>query len=293
MTEPPADPPAYDDSAASAGALRSPPTGRWAGCTSIRAGAWRIDIAALTDAGPVRRRNEDAVAVLPELGLALVIDGYHGMRAGVAATTTTVDVMTAELAASVGQPAGARLITAFRAASHAIVRAAAADDARQGSGATALAALFEPGAVTIAHIGECRAYLGRGGAMTAVTRDHDLVNLLADHGQPVPEAYAHSHVIVRSLGMSAVDPDVEVQTLALAPGDRLILCTDGIHSPTGGDGRKALDVAAICAGAHGETPRTAVADALLTTAMLQGSDNATVLVAEVKLAGFPPPGDLA
>ena len=97
-------------------------------------------------------------------------------------------------------------------------------------GATALVALVRGRRVHLASMGDSRAYLVRAGQLQQLTHDHSLVGLLVEHGEiTLQEAADHPArgKLTRFVGMEAeVDPDV--QTLQIGPGDRLLLCTDGL-----------------------------------------------------------------
>jgi protein phosphatase len=83
----------------------------------------------------------------------------------------------------------------------------------------------------VAHVGDSRAYLFRGGRLQQLTRDHTLVQVMVDAGELTrEEAASHylRHVLVQALGRHEGDLAVEVHRLGLADGDCLLLCTDGL-----------------------------------------------------------------
>jgi serine/threonine protein phosphatase PrpC len=100
----------------------------------------------------------------------------------------------------------------------------------EGLGATVVLALIRDASALIAHMGDSRAYLLRGGQIQQLTKDHSIVQLLIEAGEISPKQ-AHNHPsrgrLTRSVGMDG-EPLPEAQFVALKPGDRLMLCTDGL-----------------------------------------------------------------
>ena len=93
--------------------------------------------------------------------------------------------------------------------------------------------VVDPTRVVIAHVGEGRAYLLRDGKLAQLTRRHSAVQELVDRGKLSPRSARRSpkrHVITRSLGHRTVRPDVRERRLRA--GDRLLLCSDGLHGYT-------------------------------------------------------------
>jgi PPM family protein phosphatase len=177
-----------------------------------------------TDVGRGRPENEDSHLVDPEDGLYAVADGMGGHRAGEVASATAIDALkTAFLG-------GQRLDQAVSAANAAVFARAAQDAALRGMGTTLTAIALEDSTALLGHVGDSRAYLMREGAVTQVTEDHSLVEQLVREGRLTPEE-AQNHpqraIITRALG---IDPDVQVDTyrIDLKPGDRLLICSDGL-----------------------------------------------------------------
>jgi protein phosphatase len=177
-----------------------------------------------TDVGRGRPENEDSHLVDPEDGLYAVADGMGGHRAGEVASATAIDALkTAYLG-------GQRLDQAVGAANAAVFAKAAEDAALRGMGTTLTAIALHDSTAELGHVGDSRAYLMRDGAVTQVTEDHSLVEQLVREGRLSPEE-AQNHpqraIITRALG---VDPDVAVDTyrIDLKPGDRLMICSDGL-----------------------------------------------------------------
>jgi PPM family protein phosphatase len=228
----------------------------------------RLVHAAATDVGLVRKQNEDTYVALE--GLYAVCDGMGGARAGEVASSTACHKLSEVVRA---EPTSAGLRRAVRAANREIYRMSLGDPAMQGMGTTLTAAIARPGGVTIAQVGDSRAYLWRGGGLQQLTEDHSLVADLVRRGQLTPEQAAvhpHRSVITRALGTEeTAEPDL--LDVDLDPGDRLMLCTDGLSGMVGDD-----DIAAILGG---EASPDEMARELLAAALRGGGeDNVTVLV---------------
>lgn len=213
-----------------------------------------LAVAARTHPGLKRARNEDRFGVAaywtpdgrtPSL-LAVVADGMGGHRAGEVAAEIAVETVHRHVAASDGRHPVAVLAQALRLASEAIRRVGAADDRRQGLGTTCVAAWVLGRRLYIASVGDSRLYLLRGHTLHQLTTDHSWVQEAVEKGALTPEqARRHpmAHIIRRYLGApNGVRPDLRLklrrgesdtqarrnQGLALRPGDRLLLCTDGL-----------------------------------------------------------------
>jgi len=182
-------------------------------------------VGARTDVGRGRPANEDSVLVDHEDRLYAVADGMGGHRAGEVASATAIDALKAAFAD------GVPLDQAVVEANAAVFEKASGNLDLRGMGTTlTAAALLDDRRVLLGHVGDSRAYLMRDGGVTRITEDHSLVEQLVREGRLRPEEAA-SHpqkaIITRALG---IDPEVEVDTypLDLLPGDRLLLCSDGL-----------------------------------------------------------------
>jgi len=240
--------------------------------------------AGLSDTGRKRRQNEDAFVCEPPLFA--IADGMGGAQAGEVASRLAAAVFEEGAAAVQGEDGVA---TVVRAANARIFERAVHDPAVAGMGTTATVAVVDEAAatVTIAHVGDSRAYLYRLGSLGQLTTDHSLVGELVRSGRLTEdEAAVHPHrsVITRALG---TDADVEVDTLTLdgAPGDLVLLCSDGLSAMVRDD--QILRVLE----ATGAAPREA-AEALVSAANAAGGeDNVTVVLFELVDADAeaPPP----
>ena len=151
----------------------------------------------------------------------------------------------------------------------------------QGMGTTLTMAYSLAGRLFIAHVGDSRCYLLRGGALHQLTRDHTVVGELVRRGLIPPENAAQHqlrHVITNVVGGDVPGLKVEVHKVALAPGDVLLLCSDGLTEMVADP-----EIAAILG--QNADPRAACAQLIARANELGGSDNVTVVVARHDLAG--------
>ncbi len=228
--------------------------------------------AALTDVGRMRSHNEDAVLADPPLFV--VADGLGGHEAGEVASQLAVETLRDH---APRRPDANALARAIRAANREVIRAAREGIGRSGMGTTITAALVDGAHVTIGHVGDSRAYVLSAGALSRVTRDHSMVADMIRTGQ-ITEAESRVHpnrsVITRALG---TDPNMVADTYEIdaAPGDRLLLCSDGLSSML-------LDrTIATLLGSHADP--AAAARALVDAANeAGGQDNISVIVVDLE-----------
>jgi len=139
-----------------------------------------------------------------------------------------------------------------------------------GMGSTVVLAVRCGKKLCVAHVGDSRAYLFRGGKLQRITRDHSLVQDLIDRGEITPEegeTHPHRNVITRTLGY-AEDSQPEISLFEVKPGDRFLLCTDGL-SVTVRDAELESYL--------NETPPESVVEGLVARAIAAGApDNVTV-----------------
>jgi PPM family protein phosphatase len=190
-----------------------------------------------TDVGRVREHNEDGLAVDSERGLFIVSDGMGGAQAGELASKAVVTVLPKLIrkqlkAAEI--PVDAVIERILRDAivelGTQLYEQGSKEPGLKGMGATAVVVLIREGRAHIAHMGDSRVYLYREGALTQLTDDHSIVGILLRDGEITPEE-ARDHParsqLSRYVGMpDEIHPDV--QTIELLPGDRLLLCSDGL-----------------------------------------------------------------
>lgn len=230
----------------------------------------RLLVASRTDVGRVRAGNEDSFLVVDDLALVAVADGMGGHQAGEVASAMAIESL------QLGMEQGATIADAITAANAAVVTRAAGDVDLRGMGTTITAGILEGATLVIGHVGDSRLYLLRDGELAQVTTDHSVVAELIAAGE-LTEAEAlidpRRAMITRALG---IDPTVQVDVieLGLVPGDRLLLCSDGLTTMV-----RDPAIAEILAA---ETDRERAASELVEAANLAGgADNITVVVADV------------
>jgi PPM family protein phosphatase len=247
---------------------------------------------AATDRGRMREGNEDSY--LAAGALAAVADGMGGHRAGEVASATAMEQLRS---LPTGGPwlddraAGEALKRAVAEANRRIRDLAASDKALEGMGTTLTALLEDGDSVHLAHVGDSRAYLLRHGELSNLTEDHTLVAELVRQGRLRPEdaeRHPQRSIITRALGVDA-DVEIDTATYKIVPGDRLLLCTDGLSAVV--DQGRIRNVLL-----RTPDPQQA-ADRLVAMANEAGGpDNITVIVLDadgVELGTAEPTGDLA
>lgn len=189
--------------------------------------------AALTDTGRQRQANEDAYVARPPVFA--VADGMGGARGGEVASRIATEALEPEIDEQVSAEEALHRVIAK--ANRAINQIASQDEAHSGMGTTLTAAVVGENEVSVAHVGDSRAYLFRNGELSRLTRDHSLVEELKRQGQ-LTEEEAESHpqrsIITRALGP---EPDVEIDTHShfARDGDTFLLCSDGLTTMVSDD----------------------------------------------------------
>ena len=173
---------------------------------------------------------------------------------------------------------------AVRAANARIFERSLTDPAVAGMGTTATVALVDEhaGTLTLAHVGDSRGYRYREGVLQQLTTDHSLVAELVRTGRLTEaEAAVHPHrsVITRALGTEA-EVEVDTRTLELAPGDLVLLCSDGLSAMVRDD-----EIARLL-GDSDLDPYQAAETLVRAANAAGGEDNVTVVVFEV-IEGTP------
>jgi protein phosphatase len=190
--------------------------------------------AALTDVGLRRRVNEDRCALAADLGLYLVADGMGGHTAGQLASELAAEAAVATLRTLIDASASLteKLRYSVSAANREILSTAQAKPELAGMGTTLVALLAGPDRIALAHVGDSRAYLIRGGRIRQLTDDHSLVAELVrrqEISEHAARGHPHRHVLTRALG---VRRSVEADLAELTPAvdDTFVLCSDGLTS---------------------------------------------------------------
>jgi len=237
--------------------------------------AYQLRAAGVTDVGNVRPTNQDRL--LAEGDLVAVADGMGGHRGGEVASRLAVETLGEAFA---DDPTTAGLAEAVRRANTAVWEAAAADPALAGMGTTiaAVARVRDEGRerLAVVNVGDSRAYLFHDAHLTRLTSDHSLVAELVRSGELTEEdarEHPQRNILTRAVG---VGPEVEpaVAVAEPAPGDRLLLCSDGLFNELADD-----EITSVLA----SVPDPALAaDELVRLAKDHGgADNITVVVLDV------------
>lgn len=203
----------------------------------------KIRFAEITDTGRVREHNEDAIGCNAEVGLMVLADGMGGYNAGEVASGIAVQTIT-ELATEgatreqrndVDAHTGLMRQTivlrdAVARANKIIFQTAQSQTHCEGMGTTLVAAVFYDDRVSIAHVGDSRAYRLRGDKFEQLTLDHSLLQELVDRGfysEEEAQRSTNRNYVTRALG---VEPtvDVEVHEYDVLPDDIYLLCSDGL-----------------------------------------------------------------
>jgi serine/threonine protein phosphatase PrpC len=249
---------------------------------------FRIAFTVAEDIGRSRDTNEDAHLVEPALALFAVADGMGGHPAGEVASRLAVE----EVRRSIGSPRSQASMEAYvrdpnvetrrnvlgrlrRAIEHANERVrdeGRLDPARTGMGTTLDIVWLARDHAFVAHAGDGRVYLARPSAVLQLTQDHVEVEKLKATGVLSAHNRSRQSRLMNAVGL-AEHVDVDTLFVDLARGDRLLLCSDGVHGQIDSEAELA------------ELLRTGNADAasraLVARVAVRGRDNATALVIEI------------
>jgi serine/threonine protein phosphatase PrpC len=251
-----------------------------------------ISAYAATDPGPVRPVNEDAYLLDADLRLYAVADGMGGHNAGEVASQLALEALGGFVRRSatdtdLSWPYGVlpdlsfqanRLRTGLHLANRRVFRAAESHDDYTGMGTTVVAALIDGTRGVVAHVGDSRIYHWSNKALKVLTKDDSWAAALIAQGLSTEDLARHPmrHVLTNVVG-ARDQVEVHVRELTLAPGDRLLLCSDGLHEPLTENGIAAL----LRAGVDAES----AASSLVREAIKRGArDNVTALVIDIGAA---------
>src|SRR5690242_8186138 len=250
----------------------------------------RIASGGVTDVGRVRTNNEDCFRIITPLNLFVLADGMGGEAHGEIASAMAVETVVKHCLDSEANPAAKvlgkvepnwsantkRLSTALHLANRNIFKSAEEHPEQHGMGATLTAAWINRAKLSIAHVGDSRAYLLRAGSLLQLTRDHSLVAEQVRRGMlTVAEAEESEmqSVLLRALG-AQVDIEVDAEEHILFPRDVLLLCSDGLT--------RMVTEPEIAGVLQAETDPVRAAEELVGIANERGGpDNITVVIARM------------
>ena len=248
-----------------------------------------VEAHGLSDAGPVRKTNEDCFISDPALQLFVVADGMGGHSAGEVASSLAVETITgfirrteedAEISWPYGIESGLsfsanRLRTAVHLANRRVYRAAERYDEYTGMGTTVVAALISGTRLAVANAGDSRLYAFADGRLTQLTRDDTwAATVLAAQGDSNPgtrPTESMRRVLTNVLG-AREQADIHLSEHDLAGGEMILLCSDGLHA--------VLDDAILQAMLTAGGAPSEIVPQLIEAALARGTrDNITAVVA--------------
>jgi serine/threonine protein phosphatase PrpC len=208
--------------------------------------AWAVS----SDPGLRRTSNEDSYCTRPDIGLFMVADGMGGHVAGEVASRVAVEAIQAFIEETAGADKNRtwpfpfeptlsleanRLKAAFRLANRRIAATIADSEDLRGMATTASALLTTASHACVAHVGDSRVYVLRGGALRQITNDHSWVEEQVRAGTLTPLAakqHPWRNVVTRALS-GGEDPEVDVTEIEPLAGERYLLCSDGLFAVVG------------------------------------------------------------
>ena len=241
----------------------------------------------VTHPGKVRERNEDSFFVDAELGLFIVADGMGGHNAGEVASKMAVDVVRMFLMRSrdgedVTWPFGFnpklsihvnRVVTAIQMANRRVFKASESNDEYAGMGTTIVALVISGDEVVYAGVGDSRIYGFLEGRLTQLTRDDSWIVTVLESDPLVDRAALATHPlrhVLTSVVGAREQLDVTAVQRRIEPGERFLMCTDGLHG--------AVDEAAIIAAMAADDVADAAQRLVDTALQGSGSDNITAVL---------------
>ena len=237
--------------------------------------------AAVSDTGRVRKENQDSFGHLDfhrgpyRAGRLLILaDGMGGEEGGAEAARIAVKAIRQYFSETPDVEPDIALATAIQRANEAIHEQRLKDPAHDRMGSTVVIAMIRAGYIFAAHVGDSRLWLLRDGELTRLSRDHTMVQRLAESGliaEELTRNHPQGHILYRALGEG---DRLKVEVLApprrLQSGDRVLLCSDGLHGELEDN-----EIASILGQGGAEEAAQNLVDAANEAG---GRDNVTVLV---------------
>jgi serine/threonine protein phosphatase PrpC len=185
-----------------------------------------------SDAGRVREQNEDMpLADLPLVGVA---DGMGGHEGGEVASRLAIETLTSwkdRLEGRAGREAADVLRDAFTEANRVVFQKGVEDESLLGMGTTLTIGWLGSGTLSLAHVGDSRAYLLRNGQLQQLTEDQTVAQEWVRRGRLSEEEAAaspHRHILLQAIGADTDRLDIVTTTVPMRPGDRLLFASDGL-----------------------------------------------------------------
>lgn len=241
--------------------------------------------AAMTDVGLLRVLNEDNwgwIQLSTDVRLYVAADGMGGHEAGEVASRMAVDTICREAVARFGRVSQISpetleniLDESFQAANNGIK--AHSEQLGNDMGTTLVASLiYKNKLALVANVGDSRGYLMRDAVLHQITRDHSLVTRMVEQNRITPEEarhHPHSNILLRTVGTER-NVEIDIFSVELEKGDRLLLCSDGLWGEIEDE-----DIEAILN--HYQDPRVVCREMIRAAHHGGGKDNITVVMAEI------------
>lgn len=238
--------------------------------------------AGATDIGQIRKVNEDSILLLPEHGLFAVADGVGGSKGGKVASQMLTGELARAALSSEGGLTTAELTNALTTVNQKIYELGQRTAALHRMGTTCIAVSVQKGMMSLAQIGDSRAYMYHQGVARQLTNDHRLVQEMVDRGEITSqEADEHPmrNILTRCVG-GALAMEIDVFQYELRAGDTFLLCSDGLSDMV----RHEQILEAI---SSSERPDRLVNEMIQLANDFGGQDNISVVVARMEAQDFP------
>ncbi|MEC7242407.1 MAG: cyclic nucleotide-binding domain-containing protein [Myxococcota bacterium] len=242
---------------------------------------------AVTDPGRKRKNNQDSILADPAVGIYVVADGVGGRLGGDRASALCVEIfkqrapalqhLVSHHARDPGEGRRNQVLEAVDSVCQEASRAVyemGIEEGFPGTSTTLALALVGGGFVFVAHAGDSRVYLYRSELLRRLTEDHSMVNELVNQGKMTAQdarKSSYRHVITRALGNSPF-VQVDLACTELLPGDRLLVCSDGLSDPVEPEDLQSLTASG--------TPEEVVPQLLNAALEAGGPDNISIIVVD-------------
>ena len=187
-----------------------------------------------THPGRRRENNEDAFLITPELHAAILADGMGGHSCGEVGSAITIETVAAYLAKPEAGLSPAEIAKeAIRAANQQVIESAKQRVECKGMGSTVVMALWRGASLTIANVGDSRAYLYRDGELRQLSYDQNFANELRTalgFSEERVRSLPNRNVLTMAVG-TFEQVLVRIHSETLQAGDRVLLCSDGLYGP--------------------------------------------------------------